>query len=222
MEKMWAGRTAGQTSALADDFNSSIHFDSRMYRQDIKGSMAHAAMLAAIYFCMLRDLDEQDVRTYDRLISEMAEKTDPLKLRPYHQVILVKNPTGLKNLYKLVSYSYLKYYRRNPRIPKTELEKHREGLIIGSACEAGELFKAVVEHKDWSELKRIASYYDYLEIQPLGNNAFMLRDPKSGITSEEQLKDINLFSIDIPGMLAGAGRGHHFWLPRRHHHEPVR
>ena len=103
-----------------------------------------AAMLAAIYFCMLRDLDEQDVRTYEKLVSEMAEKTDPLKLRPYHQVLLVKNPVGLKNLYKLVSYSYLKYYRRNPRIPKTELEKHREGLLIGSACEAGEIGRAHV------------------------------------------------------------------------------
>ena len=76
-----------------------------------------AAMLAAIYFCMLKDLDDQDVRTYDKLVTEMAEKTDPLKLRPYHQVLLVKNKTGLKNLYKLVSYSYLKYYRRNPRMP---------------------------------------------------------------------------------------------------------
>ena len=148
-----------------------------------------AAMLAAIYFCMLRDLDEQDVRTYDKLVSEMAEKTDPLKLRPYHQVILVKNPTGLKNLYKLVSYSYLKYYRRNPRIPKTELEKHREGLIIGSACEAGELMRAIIDNRPDADIAEIVKFYDYLEIQPIVNNRFMIAEGK--FKDDEELRDLN-------------------------------
>ncbi len=148
-----------------------------------------AAMLAAIYFCMLRELDEQGVRTYPQLISEMAEKTDPLKLRPYHQVILVKNKAGLKNLYKLVSYSYLQYYRRNPRIPKTELEAHREGLLIGSACEAGELMRAIIDNRPEADIAEIVKFYDYLEIQPICNNRFMIDEGK--FKNDDELRDLN-------------------------------
>ncbi len=148
-----------------------------------------AAMLAAIYTSMLRDLDEQDIRTFDKLTAEMAEKTDPLKLRPYHQVILVRSQEGLKNLYKLVSYSYLTYYRRNPRIPKTELEKHREGLLIGSACEAGELMRAIMDNRPEADIAEIVKFYDYLEIQPICNNRFLIDEGK--YQSEEELRDLN-------------------------------
>ena len=108
---------------------------------------------------------------------------------PKHIVLIARNRTGLKNLYQLISASNLTYFKRVPIIPKSELNRHREGLLVGSACEAGEVFRAIVDHKDWDEIKRIASYYDYLEVQPLCNNRFMLRD--GTVRSEEELRDFN-------------------------------
>ncbi len=111
------------------------------------------------------------------------------KERPYHIILLARNRTGLRNLYQLVSISYLDYFYRQPRIPRRELEKYREGLLLGTACEAGELYRALLRGATPAELETIVSFYDYLEIQPLGNNAFMLR--KGLVKSEEELADIN-------------------------------
>jgi len=148
-----------------------------------------AEILAHIFFGMATQLEKSDVKSFEDLKNEMSTQADPLNLKTYHQIILVKNQAGLKNLYKLISKSYLNYYRRNPRIPKTELEKHREGLIIGSACEAGELFRAVLEGRPESEIEAIVGFYDYLEIQPICNNRFLLDSGE--VADEEDLRELN-------------------------------
>ena len=148
-----------------------------------------AEMLANILFHMIEKMKEGDMESFEDLHNEMREKSDPLKLPTYHQILLVKNKVGLKNLYKLVSFSYLNYYKRNPRIPKSELEKHREGLIVGSACEAGELITALLENKPEAEIEEIVNFYDYLEIQPICNNRFLVAEGR--IADDEGLRDLN-------------------------------
>ena len=147
------------------------------------------AQMLAKFFPML---EERGVTRLQQINNEML-KLRPLGSKsnrfPKHIILLAKNKAGLKNLYQLISLSNLKYFKRVPIIPKSELIAHREGLIIGSACEAGELFRAVADHKDWEELKRIASFYDYLEVQPICNNRFMLRE--GAARSEEELRDFN-------------------------------
>ncbi len=117
------------------------------------------------------------------------------KLRPYHVTLLVQNPAGLDNLYRLVSKSHLDYFYKNPRIPKSLLMERREGLLLGSACEAGELYRAVIGGKSDEQLERIASFYDYLEVQPLGNNRFMVDN--GTVKNIEEIKDANIKVYEI-------------------------
>ncbi len=148
-----------------------------------------AEMLARIFFNMSKKMREEGIRTLPEINKAMESKADPLKLKSYHMIILVKNMVGLKNLYKMVSSSYLDYFYRVPRIPKTMLDSMRDGLIIGSACEAGELFSAILAGRPDSEIKEIASYYDYLEIQPLCNNRFLIEN--NTVKDVEELMNIN-------------------------------
>ena len=133
-----------------------------------------AEMLARIFAAMTEKFAATGIRTVASMSSVMAEKIDVLKLPVYHIIILVRNRTGLKNLYKLISKSYLDYYRRFPRIPKTLLSRYREGLIIGSACSEGQLFSAMLENRSRSDLLEMAEFYDYIEVQPLSNNGYLI------------------------------------------------
>ena len=148
-----------------------------------------ARMLSEIFYKMTEKLRDEGITDFNQLSDAMSQNADPLKLRTYHQIILAKNKAGLKNLYKLISDSYLSYYRRYPRIPKTRLKELRDGLIIGSACEAGELFRAILDNKPESEIEEIASFYDYLEIQPIANNRFLVDEGR--VSDDEALRDLN-------------------------------
>ena len=153
-----------------------------------------AAVLGRIYVKLLKRLREEmhAVTTADinPVLAATTDRKNKMKNLPrYHFIILVKNQAGLRNLYQLISKSFLEYYNKRPIMPRSELIRHREGLIFGSACEAGEVFRALTKGEPWEEIKRLASFYDYLEIQPIGNNNFMIA--KGMAKDEEQLRDWN-------------------------------
>ena len=144
-----------------------------------------AECTAEIFLKFAEMLEKQDVFDLDGINELGSTSLEQIKKLPtYHAIILAKNEIGRINLYRLVSWSHLQYYNRRPRIPKSAIQQYREGLILGSACEAGELFQAILEGKTEQEVIRIANFYDYLEIQPIGNNAFMIR-------TEKDLQDLN-------------------------------
>ncbi len=152
-----------------------------------------AGATAEIFVRFIEMLKERGIYTLEKLNHFGAQSKEMVKKLPsYHVIILAKNQVGRTNLYTLVSKSHLEYYARRPRIPKSELSKHREGLIVGSACEAGELYQAILNDKSEERISKIVSFYDYLEIQPLGNNRFMIENDRIGkVNSEEDLKEIN-------------------------------
>ena len=152
-----------------------------------------AACTADIFVKFVQMLAERDIYDVDELNRQGAVSVDTVKKLPtYHAIILARNETGRVNLYKLVSKSHLKYYHRRPRVPKSVFLEHRDGLLIGSACEAGELYQALLRNAPEQEIARLVSFYDYLEIQPLGNNKFMIADEKNDtVNSMEDLKELN-------------------------------
>ena len=152
-----------------------------------------AGATAEIFVRFVERLKEREIDTLKELNQFGSMNPDAIrKLPSHHAVILAKNETGRVNLYRLVSMSHLQYFSRMPRIPKSEFLRYREGLIIGSACEAGELFQAVLNGKSEEQIAKLVDFYDYLEIQPIGNNRFMIAsDRVSNVRSEEDLRDLN-------------------------------
>ncbi len=152
-----------------------------------------AEATAEIFVKLIPMMAREGITTLAQINERGKSSPDIIKKLPtYHTIILAKNNVGRMNLYRLVSESHLTYFSRRPRIPKSLLVKHREGLILGSACEAGELYRALLEKKSDAEIARLVNFYDYLEIQPLGNNHFMIESERTpDITSVDDIKEIN-------------------------------
>ena len=155
-------------------------------------------LIPALFLKLVQMLYERDIYTLDKLNEEGTLDDESIKkLHQYHCIILASNEMGRINLYRLVSASHLQYFNRFPKIPKSLVNKYREGLIIGSACEAGELFRAMVNGRSDAEIARIVNFYDYLEVQPIGNNSFMIEKEDYYVKDEEDLRDLNRRVISL-------------------------
>jgi len=161
-----------------------------------------AEATAQIYLKMVEMLYARDINTLDQLNEQGALDEDAIKkLHPYHCIILASSEMGRINLYRLISASHLQYFSRFPKVPKSLVNKYREGLIVGSACEAGELFQAVLNGRSAADIVRIANFYDYFEIQPLGNNQFMIDKEDCYVKDEEDLKNLNKKIVELGNRL---------------------
>ena len=186
----------------------------------IKVDVAHRALddvdtTVKVFNVMINMLKEKGAKKIEDIDLLEAGKADYKKLPTYHAIILAKDYVGLKNLYKLISYSHLDYFYKKPRILKSLYKKYSEGLILGSACEAGELYRAIIAGKSDEEIEAIASDYDYLEIQPIGNNMFMVRN--GTVPDVEALQEINKKIVDLGdklGKLVVATCDVHFMDPQ--------
>ena len=151
-----------------------------------------AEALAQIYLQLMDAMKKQGVSTYAELNARGMVSDERIRNLPYyHIIILAKNEQGRRNLYTLISESHLRYFKKRPRIPRSLLIKYREGLILGSACSAGELYKAIFEEKPASQIAKIVQFYDYLEVQPVGNNEYIVREQIRGVTNFDELREIN-------------------------------
>ncbi|MBP3633554.1 MAG: PolC-type DNA polymerase III [Oscillospiraceae bacterium] len=183
-QEMQPGMKSHKLNVLADALN--------LTRTASLRAADSAVTVGHLFHHFLAKLEERGVTALEQIdpaIVQLRSAVPPTDRHAYHMILFAKNQTGLRNLYRLISYAHLNYLKRVPRIPKSELVKWREGLIVGSACEASDLFQAILAHKSHDELLRIASFYDFLEIQPLANNRFMLADGLA--KDDEELKEFN-------------------------------
>ncbi|MGN0157410.1 MAG: PolC-type DNA polymerase III [Lachnospiraceae bacterium] len=158
-----------------------------------------AQATAEIFIKLMDMVRDKGVKTLQEMNSLEEESVEAVsKLPSYHAIMLAKNNTGRVNLYKMVSESHLTYFNKRPKIPKSLLLKHREGILMGSACEAGEVYRALLAQKSDAEIARLVEFYDYLEIQPVGNNAFMIESEKiTNVNSIEDIQDFNRRIVDL-------------------------
>ena len=192
--------TVGDTVAMARILLPALHrFKLDTVAKALKISLENhhravddAECTAHIFVKFIEMLKERHIETLNDLNSLGATSVDTVKKLPtHHAIILAQNEVGRINLYRLVSESHLTYYAKRPRIPKSLYLKYKEGLCIGSACEAGELYQAILNGRPQEEIARLVNFYDYLEIQPLGNNMFMLESDKAPVETIEELQEIN-------------------------------
>ncbi len=189
--------TVGLSRALLPELNK-FTLDTVCKKLNISLEGHHRAVndaeaTAEMFLKLLVMCKDQGVNDLSKVNALGASRVEAVrKMHAYHVIVLAKNDTGRINLYKLISESHLNYFSRRPKMPKSLLMKYREGLIIGSACEAGELFRAIVDEKSEEDISRIVRFYDYLEVQPIGNNRYMIRDEKhSNVNSDEDLISFN-------------------------------
>lgn len=154
-----------------------------------------ALCLANIFIKMIDMMKEKEIYTFEDINHHLGKKADFTKLNTYHIILLVKDEIGLKNLYHIVSESHINYFYKKPRIPKSLLNKYREGILLGTACEAGELYQAFLDNKPQEEIERIAEYYDYLEIQPTENNSFLIEKGLMGGIQDIQALNLKIVQL---------------------------
>ena len=175
-----------------DTINDHLEIEPFNHHRAIDDAMA----LAKIFCKMLEDLGIKGIKKLEQINTGLGGGNTAVIKKKYHHIILIaRNQLGLKNLYKIVSEAHTKYFFKKPRVPRSVLNKYREGILVGSACEAGELYRAIVEGRSFNELCKIADYYDYLEVQPLGNNEYMLREHL--VDSIEKIQEFNRTVIKL-------------------------
>ena len=179
-----------------DTINDHLEIEPFNHHRAVDDAMA----LAKIFCKMLEDLAEKKIEQLEDInIGLGGGNKEVIKKKYYHLIILVRNQVGLKNLYKIVSEAHTNYFFKKPRVPRSVLNRYRDGLLIGSACEAGELYKAVVEGQSFEKLCQIAEYYDFLEVQPLGNNEYMVREHL--VDSMDKIQEFNRTIIRLGEVL---------------------